>query len=269
MVFQDISARSGDMNHEVAQGDPTFHLVVRGSDYHTDYAFNMNATAVSPRAIVYGTWNIYLNIYFAMVLPANVSYYSGYIVFAYIHTGSFVYANYTSIIYGNYTGARIDAYPVSFLYGFINRTGVFLVKGVPMGQAGIGFWNVTLYPVPPPEPWFGVGESHDWLWFTTQTDMHLSIFLLGDGNLTAANGTVYEYTLVTIFSFQRTTAIYSFGYPVAAYLGYGVSILIGVASMRYIITTRGRRKLGSSSVGGITSDLKNRRNDEQKPVSQS
>jgi hypothetical protein len=234
----DISAKSSGVNREVVRGDPSFSSVNTSGSY-TDYAFNMNATAVFPSAIVYGTWDTYLNVSFTLVLPADVSNFSGHLVEAYIHSGPIV------------SGVPTGAYPVFWFYRYTN-SGI-IVKGVPMGGAGVGSWNVTMFGVPPPEPFFEVGKSHAWLSFTSQAEMQLSIFLHGDGNLTYGNGSAYPYTLLTLFNFQRNTTVYYFGYPIAAYLGYGSSILIGAASLYYLIsaaTSRQNKKEIGKQRGG-------------------
>lgn len=228
-VFLDMSARSREVNREVAHGDPTFHLGVNGSDYHIDYEFNMTAKAVFPRAVVEGTIDFNLNVSFVIMLPANASYYSGYLVEAYLSSGPIV----SGFPTGGLALGGYDPYP--------DNSGV-LVKGEPMGETGIGFWNVTVYMTAALPHGLNLPQNQSWLSFTNQAETHLFIFLHGNGNMTAANGTKYTYTLLTLFNFQgNPTIFYRFSYPVVAWLGYGSSILIAVASLyRLIHTTRGK-----------------------------
>jgi hypothetical protein len=235
-VLASISAESTKINRDVAHGDSTFTYVNRSGSY-TDYAYNMNVTALFPRAVLDWTYNYNVTVFLAIMLPANASYYYGYEVDWYFYSGSNV-----SATTGHQAWGEFFTYPN---YGAVEGAPMgILVKGEPMGEAGIGFWNDNIYVLPPPGPFSSYGGPVSWLSFTSQTEDHLSIFLYGDGNVTASNGTVYAYKLLTLFNFQNsTTTFYLFGYPVAAYLGYISSFVIVVVSLNYLISRRKRKQV--------------------------
>jgi hypothetical protein len=187
----------------------------------------MNATALFPSTVLEGNYNYNVTVFFTVMLPANASYYYGWMAGWYLYSGP--------IVNGTPTGrvGPSGSYPVEVL-----------VKGEPMGEAGIGFWNLTISAVPPPVPFSGGGGPVSWLSFTVQTEAYLSIFLWGWGNVTASNGTVYAYSLSTLFNFQNSTiTFYEFGYPVVAVLGYVGSFVIVVFSLAYLINSRKSRQV--------------------------
>lgn len=217
-VLMSISAESREVYSDVATGNTTDPL-------------NINATVVFPRAIVRDGYYFLMNVSFAIMLPANASYFSGRYVVAAFSPGPNPYYYYSkSVAEGEesfYSPTRID------------------VKGEPMGGTGIGFWNVTLWMIilhPPSQPAVDISQNQSWLSFTSQVETHLTMFMDGGGIMTATNGYNYSYQASASFNFQGNPAtFYVFSYPVGAWLGYGASILIGVATLLFLIHENGRR----------------------------
>jgi hypothetical protein len=217
-----MSAESREVNRDVAHGNPGYDFLVGESGYdgHTGL-FKINATALFPRAIAEDSGYFFMNVTFAIMLPANASYFSAYLVTADFSPGP----------NPNYELDESVAYGVEDF----SLNGGVPVNGEPMGGTGIGFWNVTVWMGILWPPTIDISQNQSWLSFTSEAETHLGILLEGNGNMTAANGTNYRYGLSASFSFQGSPAtFYVFGYPVAAWLGYASSILIGVASLLYL-----------------------------------
>lgn len=214
-AFQDLSTRSREVNRAVARGVPWLSMYVNGYIEGITALFNMTATAVFPGAIVEGAQRFpNLTVSFVIILPANASYFYGQRVDAYfLSTRSSIPFDDRILGVGGYEPSDVGVYV--------------------LGLNGTGSWNVTVHMYPESYPTLNIPQNQsDWLSFTSQAETYLSVGLHGWGDMIGVNGTVYTYSLSTWFDFQQSpTTFYRFSYPVAAWLGYGGSMLIAVASL--------------------------------------
>jgi len=215
-VLFDVSSRSGEVNRSIAHGVTWLESFGTGPSHYSGYynssAFNLTARTVFPRAVLEGTPEFNLSVFFAISVPANTSEYQSFHVSAYLSSDHF------GLLGAGYYDPR-------------SPEGEVYVRGTDFGGTGLGFWNVTVQMVPILHPGLNISQSQDWLSFTSQTDANLSMSLSGAiymGNASDTRG----YSSSTWFYVQgNPTTFYRFSYPLGAWLGYGSSILVGAVSL--------------------------------------
>jgi hypothetical protein len=226
-IFITMIVESGQLNRDVASGNPSYYLNGSYSEGHSGL-FNVNATAVFPRAVVLSNSYVQMNVTFAMMLPSNVSYFSCDSVQAILSLGPKPY---------------LDPNPDKWLaYGGGPLYSEVVINGESRGGTGVGLWAV---PVglnilwPPPA---NISQNQSWLSFASQADAHLSVLLQGDGVMTAANGTNYSYGFFDPFNFPGVAAtVYVLNIPAGDWLG--VAVGIGVFALYYFGSKERRNKL--------------------------
>jgi hypothetical protein len=217
LVLTGLSAEGREVNSDVAHGNSVYYVAGKSYSENPTGLFKVNATAVFPRAIDVHRMLFYVNVTFAIMLPANASYLSVYDVEAHFSPSP------------NWNWEPNE----SLAIGWGIFSGGMPVNVVPMGGTGIDFWNVTV-GMQPSLTTVDISKNQSWLSLISQAEMYLSIVLEGEGNMTVTNGTNRSYGLEAYFSFQGTPAtFYGFGLSVGAWLVYGGLVLIEVASLFY------------------------------------
>jgi hypothetical protein len=225
-VLQDASLRSRQVNRAVVS-DGTYlqPIYINGTfaDYsNTSFACNVTAATVIPRYVVVGAGDFNLNVLFTVVVAPNVSFASG------DNAGWEPGEGWVSawFFYDNNGWGEYGAYP-SYPTLTVNGTG--------LGGTGVGVWNVTvrmclLLNPPPPV----LLNQSDWLSFTTQADDYLFVEFHGYAHFVNGNGSENSYFATAFFPPKgkgSPITFITFGYPIAALLGYGASVLVAVVSL--------------------------------------
>jgi len=228
---QGISAESREVNRVSSSQENWENFTVYVDAENTTYSayvnmFNATATAIVPRAVEYPN-DFSISLLLTVELSANATRF-----LAEVWDISFLDANYGSVAWGYHMLADDQK--------------AMTVNGTSVGGTGVGAWNLT---VNFDGFYCSIPQQTNWLSFTSEAKAHLNIELTCNVGLSVSitdkSGTFLyypNYTRIPTFDLvNENTTFYKFAYPAGAWLGYGTSVLLAIASLSSFVAIKAKK----------------------------